>query len=471
MDIESGAQGKSLPGPPDDPGEADRYASLSEIAAQKDRENDAKWAARLVCAGSLLTLAYELAFLLLDRRFLSLAAPRILLLHLLNVGLFLAAALMAMRTGPWIRAHWRAVAFAFSSAMIVASAWIAVQTGEDEPLALAIILFLAGTGPFLRWGEEIQALLTLVAVASFATAGWFLPGPVDWYRWLAVSIGAAIGLFSTALQRRQRRAQRRTEEELLKSREMLVEQERTRIAGQLAAGIAHDLNNTLNVIALKFALLVQDEDKQLEHRANIGAINRALEDAARTVARVRDLGMRRVTGNGETVQLPEIVNQAIELATSSIEGKSVLSGAPVRIESEVATDLPRVRGSSSELRQLFLNLLLNARDAMPAGGMIRISSETDGGIVIVRVRDEGLGIPSENLERIFEPFFTTKGSHGTGLGLALARKVMDTLGGTITASNGLGGGGAVFTLQFPAARLSGPNAQAGDADGSISKSA
>ena len=470
MSRDSGAQGISAPRSPDEPGEADRSTSLSEIAAQKDRENEAKWAARLVCAGSLLTLAYELVFLLLDWRYVSIAAPRVLYLHLLNIGLFLAAALMAMSPRPWIRVHWRTVAFVFSSAMIAASAWIAVQTGEDEPLALAIILFLAGTGPFLRWGEKIQTLLTTVAVTSFAAAEWFLPGPVDWYRWLAVCIGAAIGLFSTALQRRQRRAQRRAEDELLKSREMLVEQERMRIAGQLASGIAHDLNNTLNVIALRFALIVQNDEKNA-HSANIAAISRALEDAARTVARVRELGMRRVAGNDESVQLPEIVAQAIELATSSIEGKSLLGGAPVRIVSEVAADLPRVRGSSSELRQLFLNLLLNARDAMPWGGMIRIGSEFDAASVMVSVRDEGAGIPPENIERIFEPFFTTKGAHGTGLGLALARKVMETLGGSIKAGNDPAGGGAIFTLRFPVAKVPGSGAKAEEIPASISKSA
>jgi signal transduction histidine kinase/CheY-like chemotaxis protein len=465
MNRETGGHGSIRPS--DDSDETNKYASLSEIAAKKDRENEAKWAARMVCAGSLLTLAYEFGFLLLDRRFLSLAAPRILILHALNIGLFLAASLMAMRPGPFIRGHWKTIAFVFSSAMIAGSACIAIQTGEDEPLALAIILFLAGTGPFLRWGEKIQALLTAVAMASFATAGWFLPGPVDWYRWLAVSIGAAIGLFSTALQRRQRWAQRRTEDALFRSREMLVEQERTRIAGQLAAGIAHDLNNTLNVMALRFALIARDDEVRSAHVADIRAIDRALEDASRTVGRVRELGMRRVAGITDVVQLPEIVDQSIELATSSIERKSLLDGASVRIVSEVATDLPAVRGSSSELRQLFLNLLLNAGDAMPDGGTIRITSETERESVTVRVCDQGVGIPPNNLERIFEPFFTTKGSDGTGLGLALARKVMETLGGTISAGNDPAGHGAVFTLRFPIARPSSANAATEDFRASV----
>jgi signal transduction histidine kinase len=178
-----------------------------------------------------------------------------------------------------MRGHWKPVAFSFSSLMVVSSACIAVETGENEPLALALILFLAGTGPFLCWGEKIQGLLSLIAISSFAVVSRILPSRVDWYQWLGVLIGAAIGLFSTALERRQRRAQRRAEENLLKSREMLVEQERMRIAGQLAAGIAYDLNNTLNVIQLRFALVVQDQEVVAKHGIRLEAINRAIQDA------------------------------------------------------------------------------------------------------------------------------------------------------------------------------------------------
>ena len=427
--------------------------NLSEPISNIDRQNEAKWAARLVAAGSLLTLVYETAFLILDRRFLSLSTPRIMIFHSLNIVLFLLAVIMAVRVGPWIRQHWKPVAFSFSSLLILSSACIAIETGEDEPLTLALILFLAGTGPFLCWGEKIQALLSIVAIASFAVVSRILPSGVNWYQWLGVLIGAAVGLFSTALARRQRRAQRRAEEELLESREMLIEHERMRIAGQLAAGIAHDLNNTLNVIRLRFALINQDEQLMAKHSVRLEAIERAIEDAAQTVALVRELGMPRIAGDDEVVQLSEIVAQAIDLATDSIEGRSSISGRPIRFVSQMAADLPKVRVSASEIRQVFLNLFLNASDAMPPGGTIRVQSEVDQETVAVRVCDQGIGIAAQNLGRIFEPFFTTKGPHGTGLGLSLARKVMDTIGGTITAAN-QPTGGAVFTLKFPVADLS-----------------
>jgi len=91
---------------------------------------------------------------------------------------------------------------------------------------------------------------------------------------------------------------------------------------------------------------------------------------------------------------------------------------------------------------------------MPQGGTIRVESEVEQDRVTVRVCDQGTGIAPQNLERIFEPFFSTKGSHGTGLGLSLARKVMDTIGGSIAATNQATGDGAVFALKFPIARLS-----------------
>jgi signal transduction histidine kinase/CheY-like chemotaxis protein len=446
--------------------QSERPGSLSEPTDDRelrdtvDRQNEAKWAARLVGAGSLLTLIYEAAFLVLDRRFLSLSDPPVLIFHSINIALFLLAAIMAARVGPWMRRNWKLVAFSFSSLMIVSSACIAVETGENEPLALALILFLAGTGPFLCWGEKIQGLLSFVAIASFAVVSGILPSRVDWYQWLGVLIGAAIGLFSTALERRQRRARRRAEEHLLQSREMLVEQERMRVAGQLAAGIAHDLNNTLNVIQLRFALLVQDQEVVAKHGVRLEAINRAIDDAAQTVARVRELGTRRVAARNETVQLAEIVGQAIDLTTTSIEGKYLISGKAIRIVSFLEADLPEVAGPASELRQVFLNLLLNASDAMPQGGTIRVESTVEQDTVIVRICDQGMGIAPQNLERIFEPFFTTKAPRGTGLGLSLARKVMDAIGGSIAASNQPLGDGAVFTLKFPIARLSNSGIQA-----------
>jgi signal transduction histidine kinase/CheY-like chemotaxis protein len=416
-----------------------------------DRAAEIKWADRLVGAGSLLTLLFQIAYLFLDRSNLSLSHPLILLFHLICIGLFAAAALMTLDVRPWIRRSWKWIAFSFSTIMIASMAAIAILTGQTEPLFIALILFLAGTGPFLSWGERTQALLSVVAFAAVGAvvagspAGLFSP-----YEFVGIVIGAAIGLFTTALERRLRRARRRAEEEMLKGRETLLLQERLRLAGQLASGIAHDLNNTLNVVKLRLDALAQDDAVQSRHAARLRAIDHAIENAARTVARVRELGKAREENFGEPVQLCEVIAQAIELARSSIEGRPSLNGASIKITSKVPDQLPAVRAPAPDLRQVFLNLLLNASEAIQPRGEITIESSVDDGSVVVRVTDDGPGIAPEHIERVFEPFFTTKGPHGAGLGLSTTRAIMDSIGGSICAAN-QPGGGAMFVLRFPAA--------------------
>ncbi len=423
-----------------------------------DRAAEAKWFDRLVGAGSLLTLLYVIAYLLLNHRYLSLRHPAVLILHLICVGLYAAAAVMTLNVGPWVRSHWKQVCFSFSTALIAAMTAITILTGQTEPLFIALILFLAGTGPFLSWGERTQALLTLMAFVAVAAAITLSNSAISPFEILGILIAAAIGLFSTALERRLRRARRQAEEEVLKSRETLVLQERLRLAGQLASGIAHDLNNTLNVVKMRLDALSQDEAVQSRHAARLRALDRAIEDAARTVARVRELGKGREAGSGETAQLCEIIAQAIELARSSIEAKSSLSGESIRITSNLPEQLPAVKGPAPDLRQVFLNLLLNAGDAIQQRGEIKIESSVEHGSVVVRVSDDGPGIAAEHIERVFEPFFTTKGAHGSGLGLSTARAIMDGIGGTICAAN-QPGGGAMFVLRFPFATA--PAQQAG----------
>jgi len=335
--------------------------------------------------------------------------------------------------------------------LIMSSACLAVITGESEPLFVALMLFLAGTGPFLSWGERTQGLLSLVAIIAFTIAVTELPAArSDPYQWLGILIAAAIGLFSTALERRLHRARRQAENEALKSREILISQERIRVAGQLASGIAHDLNNTLNVIKLRLTALLNDDLVLHKHEVALRTIERAVEDAALTVARVRELGRPRERSTTESSQLSEVIADVINLVRTTVEGESALEGIPIRIESHIPGALPKVNGSGSELRQVFVNLLLNAYEAIHQRGKIIIDSAVRDNTVVVTVSDNGPGIAPEQLERVFDPFFTTKGLYGTGLGLSIARNIMESLGGRITASNG-SDGGAVFALEFPVA--------------------
>jgi len=224
-----------------------------------------------------------------------------------------------------------------------------------------------------------------------------------------------------------------------------------RLVGLLASGIAHDLNNTLNVVRLRLFALKLDENVLSNHSELLEVIDRAIADAARTVSRVRELGRSQEHDPSEPVNLCEVIAQAIDLARTSIEGRPALDGAHIQIESNVPKSLPYVSAPSSELRQVFLNLLLNASDAINGEGTISIDATAEKDSVMVSVSDDGSGILEEHLAQIFEPFYTTKGARGTGLGLSIAREIVQGIGGSITARN-RAQGGAVLNLSLPTAK-------------------
>jgi signal transduction histidine kinase len=172
-------------------------------------------------------------------------------------------------------------------------------------------------------------------------------------------------------------------------------------------------------------------------------LSRALDEALRSL---RQLHQTARTGRltPVLVHLDELVGRAaavLHLDAFGTEG--------ITLHTQL-DGLPAVMGTPAELSHLFITLLRNAREAMPKGGQIDVSGSVRSGTVVVRVADEGTGIPDEVMPRLFEPFFTTKGENGTGLGLWLAASTMRRLGGAIRASNRRRGG-TVFTLSFPIA--------------------
>ena len=246
------------------------------------------------------------------------------------------------------------------------------------------------------------------------------------------------------------------EQELLRTRETLMEQERLRTIGELASGVAHDLNNTLNAIGLRLDLLRSALGPE-PHRAHphLDVIERIVDDAGAMVGRLQDFARTRRDRPLERVDLGEVVRDAAQMTYTELQEKGGMRSAPIDVRI-AASDLPPVPGVASELRQVLVNLLLNARDAMPEGGHVRIRGERRPWQVILYVEDSGPGIPEAHLPRVFDPFFTTKGARGTGLGLSIAASVMARLGGLIQAGN-RPEGGARFTLSFP---IAAPEAEA-----------
>ncbi len=240
----------------------------------------------------------------------------------------------------------------------------------------------------------------------------------------------------------------RTEAELAQARHGLRRRETLLAMGEIAAGVAHDLGNTLCALQVRVALATREPDLSGGQREHLTWVRSGLRDSLAMLTRVQE-SLRGATHErpARPVDLADVVRHAVELAeTSFVERPSR------RVEILVhLPPVPPVLGISADLRQMFVNLLLNARDAMPRGGVIRISGQVSNSAgrrrVVVKVEDEGTGVPPAIRHRIFDPFFTTKGEDGTGIGLSMARDLMIRIGGRISVSN-RPRGGAVFTLRF-----------------------
>ncbi|MGH8262353.1 MAG: response regulator [Steroidobacteraceae bacterium] len=219
-------------------------------------------------------------------------------------------------------------------------------------------------------------------------------------------------------------------DELRETQKAVMQQERLRALGQMASGVAHDINNAISPVLLYTeSLLEQEQGLSEEARRRLVTIRRAVDDVAQTVARMREF--HRPTGPGAIaahVDLTSLVEHALELTQVRWRGAPQERGIVIGIDSKLAPGLPLVAGVDSEIRDALINLIFNAVDAMPDGGTLSLrtriadSSGEDGRqaeAVRVEITDSGVGMDEETRRRCLEPFFTTKGERGSGLGLAM----------------------------------------------------
>jgi signal transduction histidine kinase/ActR/RegA family two-component response regulator len=224
-------------------------------------------------------------------------------------------------------------------------------------------------------------------------------------------------------------ALQRAYDDLRQSQQTVMQQERLRALGQMASGIAHDINNAISPVSLYTESLLESEPGLSERaRNNLVTIQRAIEDVAETVARMREFYRPREPELSLTrVGLNPLVEQVVELTRARWSDLSLRKGIMIRLRLELAPGLPEIMGSEGEIRDSLTNLIFNAVDAMPDGGALtlRTSYQPSGpgdvtdARVCVEVLDTGIGMDEETRRRCLEPFYTTKGERGTGLGLAM----------------------------------------------------
>jgi signal transduction histidine kinase/CheY-like chemotaxis protein len=233
-------------------------------------------------------------------------------------------------------------------------------------------------------------------------------------------------------------------------REQFSQMEKLSALGELASGVAHDFNNTLAGILGRAQLLQRTDDPEKVKRG-LDIIIKTAEDGAKTVKRIQDFARQRRDHNFELVSIDQILMDASEITRPRWKNCAEASNIHITLELQIGSNA-MVMGDDSELREVLVNMVFNAIDAMPEGGTLTLSTHTEGDSVIVKVIDTGVGMYPEVRSRIFDPFFTTKGKAGLGLGLAVSFGIIRRHSGNIEVESQYGNG-TEFRVTLPVAKI------------------
>jgi len=242
--------------------------------------------------------------------------------------------------------------------------------------------------------------------------------------------------------------------ELKTTQQQVIQQERLHALGQMASGIAHDFNNTLTPI-LGFSDLLIEKAGLLDDKPQaikfLKLLRTSAQDAASVVNRLREF-YRPLDKNEEfpAVDLPALVTQAVSLTEPKWRQQAQAIGATIRVDTNLQP-VPPVAADESALREALTNLIFNAVDAMPTGGVITLETTTENGEAVLRVSDTGTGMTEAVRQRCLEPFFSTKGEQGTGLGLSMVYGIIERHRGRLDVQSAPGQG-TTFIIRLPIAK-------------------
>lgn len=246
--------------------------------------------------------------------------------------------------------------------------------------------------------------------------------------------------------------------ELRRTQATVLQQERLKALGQMASGVAHDVNNALSpVVGFSDLLLKGDYGLNAKGKKFLKYINTAGTDIAHIIARLREFYRRREdTELFQCLNLNILVEQVADMTRPRWRDIPQAGGVTIEMHTKLSKDIPSFIGIESEIREALTNLVLNAVDAMPDGGTItlrtdvreHLDGEKSSKEVVVDVSDTGMGMNEETQKRCLEPFFSTKGKRGTGLGLAMVYGVMVRHEGNVELKSAIGKG-TTFRLIFP----------------------
>jgi len=228
-------------------------------------------------------------------------------------------------------------------------------------------------------------------------------------------------------------------------REQEIHAQKMAALGELSFGVAHNVNNTLTGILGRAQLILRNSNDETKIKAGLELIIKSAEDGAHIIRRIQDFARQRPSREFETISIADLLKDACEMTRPRWEARSEFAQIRFALDAECQA---YVKGDPVELREVLVNMIYNAIDAMPYGGEIRLSTQESRERVMISVGDTGSGMTPEVKQRLFDPFFTTKGKAGTGMGLAVSFGIIRRHDGSIEVDSEPGRG-TTFKISLP----------------------
>ncbi len=244
----------------------------------------------------------------------------------------------------------------------------------------------------------------------------------------------------------QTKTLKKTIEDLRTTQNQLVQSEKLRALGDIASGVAHDFNNILAVILGRTELLLQEIEKE-EPKRCLQVIEQVANDGTQIIKRLQEFTRTKREEAPMEVDANRIIQQVVDISRHRWKNEAEVKGIKIDVLAELE-ELPLLKVDPSELREVLINMIMNAVDALPRGGRIILKSWEKGGFVYISVKDTGIGINKQDIKRVFDPFFSTKEVNGIGLGLSVAYGIITRYGGEINVESKLNQG-STFVVRIP----------------------
>lgn len=228
-------------------------------------------------------------------------------------------------------------------------------------------------------------------------------------------------------------------------REQEIHAQKMAALGELSFGVAHNVNNTLTGILGRAQLILRNSNDKAKIEAGLELIIKSAEDGAHIIRRIQDFARQRPSREFETISIAELLKDACEMTRPRWESRSEFAQIRFALNADCQA---YVKGDPVELREVLVNMIYNAIDAMPSGGEIRLTIQENRDRVVVCVSDSGTGMSPDVKQRLFDPFFTTKGKAGTGMGLAVSFGIIRRHEGSIEVDSEPGRG-TTFKISLP----------------------